>query len=181
MIDVQDLSPKLRLMLEIQHFFYEEADLLDERKFSDWLNLFTDDVRYWMPLVRNFQHGHPEQEYSREREESAWMDEDKTTMRQRVEQLATGIHWAEEPISRMSHLITNVRILEARPDMSRPSEVLTKSRILVYRNRLQDEVDIIVAKRKDTLRREDGTWRIARREIFIDQNVLLAKNLTTFF
>ena len=97
------------------------------------------------------------------------------------EQLATGIHWAEEPISRMSHLITNVRVVEAMPDMSRPSQVVTKSRILVYRNRLQDEVDILVAKRKDTLRREGESWRIARREIILDQNILLAKNLTSFF
>ena len=181
MIETQDLSPKLRLMLEIQDFFYAEADLLDERRFAEWLELFTDDVRYWMPLVANIQHGYPEREYTREREQSAWIDEDKTTLRQRVEQLATGIHWAEEPISRMSHLITNVRIVEAMPDMSRPSQVVTKSRILVYRNRLQDEVDILVAKRKDTLRRDGESWRIARREIILDQNILLAKNLTSFF
>jgi hypothetical protein len=38
-----------------------------------------------------------------------------------------------------------------------------------------------VGKRHDTLRREAGRWQIARREIYVDQNVLLSKNLTTFF
>ena len=181
MLETAMLDARLRLTLELQEFFYIEADLLDERRFGEWLQLFTDDVRYWMPLVRNFQHGQAEREYSHEQEESAWIDEDKTTLRQRVEQLATGIHWSEEPISRMSHLVTNVRVLEARPDATAPREVVTKSRILVYRNRLQDEVDILIAKRKDTLRRTADGWRVARREIFLDQNVLLAKSLTSFF
>jgi len=181
MLETTMLDARLRLMLELQEFFHAEADLLDERRFGEWLQLFTDDVRYWMPLVRNVQHGHAEREYSREQEESAWIDEDKTTLRQRVEQLATGIHWSEEPISRMSHLVTNVRVIEALPDATAPSEVVTKSRILVYRNRLQAEVDILIAKRRDRLRRTEDGWRIARREIFLDQNVLLAKSLTSFF
>jgi len=33
----------------------------------------------------------------------------------------------------------------------------------------------------DTLRRDGDSWLIARREIFLEQNVLLAKNLTLFF
>jgi hypothetical protein len=31
------------------------------------------------------------------------------------------------------------------------------------------------------LRRAGSDWQIARREIILDQNVLLAKNLSTFF
>ena len=34
---------------------------------------------------------------------------------------------------------------------------------------------------EDTLRRVDGRWKIARREIYLDQSVLLHKNLTSFF
>lgn len=52
---------------------------------------------------------------------------------------------------------------------------------MLYRNRNEDEQDFFVGKRNDHLRRVDGAWRIARREIFLDQNVLLAKNLPAFF
>jgi 3-phenylpropionate/cinnamic acid dioxygenase small subunit len=52
---------------------------------------------------------------------------------------------------------------------------------LIYRNRLQDETDVLVGKREDILRKENGQWKIARRNIFLDQNVLLAKSLTFFF
>jgi 3-phenylpropionate/cinnamic acid dioxygenase small subunit len=61
------------------------------------------------------------------------------------------------------------------------SEVTVKSRFLVYRNRVETETDFLVGKREDLLRRVDGRWHIARRKIILDQNVLLAKNLTVFF
>ena len=44
-----------------------------------------------------------------------------------------------------------------------------------------DETDILVGKRSDTLVRADAGWKLARREIQLDQSVLLAKNLTLFF
>jgi 3-phenylpropionate/cinnamic acid dioxygenase small subunit len=181
MAERSDTLERLLLEREIEQFFYAEADLLDDRRHAEWLDLFTEDARYWMPLVRNVQFGRSETEFSREQQDSAWIDEGKETLRQRVEQLATGIHWAEEPRSRMSHMVTNVRIVEVSPPAGARREVTTRCRFLVYRNRLQDEVDILVGKRLDVLRRVEDAWRIARREIYLDQNVLLAKNLTTFF
>ena len=56
-----------------------------------------------------------------------------------------------------------------------------KSRFLVYRNRVETETDVLVGKREDLLRRVNGTFKIARRKIILDQSVLLAKNLTFFF
>lgn len=171
----------LTLHYEIEQFLLAEADLLDERRFTEWLDLFTDDVRYFMPLVANVKHGEEDREYSRERQDAAWMDEGKETLSQRVRQLMTGIHWAEEPKSRIAHLVTNLRVVAAEPGPERPEEIRTRCRFLVYRNRQEDEVDLLVGKRNDTLRRSGESWKISRREILLDQNVLLAKNLTTFF
>ena len=171
----------LLLHREIEEFFHAEADLLDERRLDDWLALFTDDVRYWMPLAWNVQFRKDSSEYSREGVDNAWIDEDKRTLAQRVQQIATGIHWAEEPRSRISHLITNIRVVEAAPSTAGAQEAHTKCRFLVYRSRMETETQILVGKRRDTLRRVDGQWKVARREIYLDQNVLLAKNLTTFF
>jgi 3-phenylpropionate/cinnamic acid dioxygenase small subunit len=55
------------------------------------------------------------------------------------------------------------------------------SRFLVYQNRNQYENYTLIGKRTDTLRKVDGRWMLARREILLDQSVLLAKNLTVFF
>ena len=169
------------LQREVENFLYKEADLLDARRYIEWLDLLTDDIRYWMPLRRNFKYGEEWRENSRELEELALFDENKTTLSLRAQQIATGIHWAEEPLSRISHLITNVHILEVLPSIASPSEVKLGSRFLVYRNRLQTETDILVGKREDVVRKEGGEWKLARRNIFLDQNVLLAKNLTFFF
>ncbi|MEE8302802.1 MAG: 3-phenylpropionate/cinnamic acid dioxygenase subunit beta [Candidatus Tectomicrobia bacterium] len=167
---------QLLLVREIEEFLFAEAELLDERQFEAWLDLLTDDMRYWMPMRRNVKFGEQERENTREQQDMSWFDEGKDTLSQRVRQILTGVHWAEEPLSRVCHMVSNVQLLNATPD-----EVSVKCRFLVYRNRLQDETDFFVGKREDTLRRVDGQWRIARRKIILDQNVLLAKNLTVFF
>jgi 3-phenylpropionate/cinnamic acid dioxygenase small subunit len=171
----------LLLVREIEQFLYAEADMLDERRYPEWLELLADDVRYWMPMARNIQFGDEQREWTRELQDLAWFDEGKTTLTQRVQQIMTGIHWAEEPASRVTHMVTNVEVVEAVPSVAAPAEVTVKCRFLIYRNRLQDETDFLVGKRRDVLRKVDGAWKIARREIFLDQTVLLAKNLTVFF
>ena len=173
----------LRLLLtaEIAEFLYREAELLDERHYAEWLELLTDDIRYWMPMRRNVKYGEGEREFTRARHDVNWFDEGKETLTRRVAQIGTGIHWAEEPQSRISHLVSNVQLLSAAPSFGAPQEVAVKCRFLVYRNRVETETDILVGKREDLLRREDSTWRIARRKIILDQSVLLSKNLTFFF
>ena len=129
-----------------------------------------------MPMRRNVPHDEPEREFTREGLDVNWFDEGKDTLARRVQQIRTGIHWAEEPPSRICHMVSNVQILHASP-----TEIGVKSRFLVYRNRVETETDVLVGKREDLLRRANGSFRIARRKIVLDQSVLLAKNLTFFF
>lgn len=172
---------RLLLKAEIEEFFAAEAELLDSRRYEDWLALFADDIRYFMPMARNVPADELAREYTAEGADANWIDEGMETLRQRVTQLATGVHWAEQPPSRTTHMVSNLNLAAIRPDAAAPDEVETRCRFLVYRNRLEDEQDIYIGKRHDTLRRHDGAWRIARREIYLDQNVLLAKNLSVFF
>jgi 3-phenylpropionate/cinnamic acid dioxygenase small subunit len=170
------LLEQLLLEREVERFLYAEAELLDQRRFSEWLDLFTDDARYFMPIRRNVKFGQHEREETSEESEVSWFDEGKPTLAGRVRQLNTGVHWAEEPLSRVCHMVSNVQVTR-----SEDQEVHVKSRFLVYRNRVQDETDFFVGKREDVLRRVEGEWKIARRKIILDQNVLLAKNVTIFF
>ena len=172
---------RLLLKEEVEEFLYREAELLDERRYEDWLDLFTDDARYFMPMRRNVPRDEPEREFTREGTDVNWFDEGKETLTRRVRQILTGVHWAEEPPSRICHMVSNVQILTASPPGPMPTEVAVKSRFLVYRNRVETETDFLVGKREDLLRRVDGSWRIARRKIVLDQSVLLTKNLTVFF
>src|SRR5690606_32289634 len=108
----------------------------------------------------------------------SWFDEDKWTLKKRVEQIQTGVHFAEEPLSRVCHLVSNVQLLEVRPSLELPTEVVVKSRFLIHQNRVDYETYLFVGKRTDLLRSSDDSWKIARREITLDQSVLLAKNLS---
>jgi 3-phenylpropionate/cinnamic acid dioxygenase small subunit len=171
-----------QLKEEIEAFMYTEADLLDQREFRQWLDLLADDLVYYMPIRRNVRFGqHADHENTRLGQDISWFDEDKWTLEKRVDQIMTGVHWAEEPLSRVSHLISNIRLLEVRPSMEESQEVVAGSRFLVYQNRGSYETNLFVGRRTDVLRRADGQWRLAQREIILDQNVLLAKSLTTFF
>jgi 3-phenylpropionate/cinnamic acid dioxygenase small subunit len=178
---VSDDLARLLLREEIEAFLYQEAELLDERRYEAWLDLFTDDAHYFMPMRRNVPHDEPEREFTRAGADVNWFDEGKDTLTRRVKQILTGIHWAEEPPSRICHLVSNIQILATAPAGPAPAEVTVKSRFLVYRNRVETETDFLVGKREDLLRRANGGWKIARRKIVLDQNVLLAKNLTVFF
>lgn len=170
-----------RLKADIEDFLYNEADLLDGRRFKDWLNLFTEDLVYFMPIRRNVKFGqHAERENTRQGEGISWFDEDKWTLNKRVDQILTGVHYAEEPLSRVCHMVSNVQIIAERNEGSQ-REIDVRSRFLVYQNRVEYETYIFAGKRTDTLRYTDEGWKIARREIILDQNVLLAKSLTTFF
>ncbi|HUY18067.1 MAG TPA: 3-phenylpropionate/cinnamic acid dioxygenase subunit beta [Candidatus Binataceae bacterium] len=176
------VSPLNYLMLakEVEDFFYREADLLDERRYEEWLTIFTDDVRYWMPIRKNVpyraEHGDMTDE-----NDIAWIDDDKTTLTKRVRQIQTGVHWAEEPASRICHIISNIRLLEAPGTENSNHELAVTSRFCVYRNRVETETDFLVGRRHDMLRRVDGRLMVARRKIILDQSVLMAKNLTMFF
>jgi 3-phenylpropionate/cinnamic acid dioxygenase small subunit len=171
---------RLLLKEEIQDLLYWEAELLDERRFEEWLDLLTEDEHYWVPRRRNVPSQDADLEFTRAGLDVNWFDEGKDTLTRRVRQIRTGVHWAEEPASRICHMVSNVQIVGALGEGPPPGEIAVKSRFLVYRNRVETETDLLVGKREDLLRRVGGRWRIARRKVILDQSVLLAKNLTFF-
>ena len=162
--------------LQIEDFLWAEADLLDEHQYDEWLDLFADDAVYWMPIRRNVSSREMGTELTDEGDDLSWYTDDKDTLEKRVRQIQTGYHWAEEPFSRVTHMVSNIRVLAWDG-----KEAKVKCRFLFYRNRHADEESTFIGKRIDTLRSVDGSWKIARREIYLDESVLLYKNLTNFF
>ncbi|MFD4506247.1 3-phenylpropionate/cinnamic acid dioxygenase subunit beta [Streptomyces sp. NPDC058457] len=165
----------MALQWSIAQFLYREADLLDERRFDEWLTLLHDDVEYQVPIRRNVHSGDLARENTRAGRDAMWFDEDKRTLTMRVTQLNTGEHWAEEPVSRVSHLVTNIR-----PVLVAEDRVEVTSRFVVQRNRVDTESDLFVGRRLDTLVPAAGSWLVRKRVVLVDQSVLLAKNLTIF-
>ena len=160
---------------EIEEFLFWEAELLDERRFQEWLQLFTDDTRYWMPVRHNPQNRGTVADELSKPGESYYFDDTKDTLQVRVQRLAADNAWAETPPSRTRHLISNIRIKKEAG-----LEIEVDSNFLVYRTRMEQDQDIFVGTRKDILRRTDGQLKIAKRTIILDQATLGAKNISIF-
>ncbi len=166
------------LQQTIEQFLYYETRLLDDRRLDEWYALLADDIHYFMPTRYNRLKREADREFSGPHE-AALFDEDKVSLAQRICRLHTGMAWAEDPPSRTRHLVSNVMI---RPT-STPGEYEVDCYYLLYRSRLEREVEVFVGMRHDLLRRTDtpAGWQIARRTIILDQATLLARNLSFFF
>jgi 3-phenylpropionate/cinnamic acid dioxygenase small subunit len=158
---------------EILEFLYHEAELLDEGRFEDWLDLMTEDIQYRLPARLTRERATPG---DRSHDMQLFWD-DRETLTLRVRRLRTDFAWAEDPPSRTRHFITNVRI--AQRDAA--GEWAVRSNVLVYRNRGDGgDYELVSGERHDVLRRVGGAWRLARREFLIDQASLANKNLAIF-
>jgi 3-phenylpropionate/cinnamic acid dioxygenase small subunit len=168
------LTAQHALWLELMQFYIHEAWLLDERKLKEWLDLFTDDVLYFMPRRKNV----PRREAHRELTplgDLAILEEDKRYLEMRVARLDTGMAWAEDPPSRTRHLIGNLE-----PVLLEDGEARAKTAFLIYRSHLETDHQLLSGCREDVLRKVNGAWKVARRTIVLDANVLLDKNLSVF-
>ncbi len=169
---VQDAA----LWFRVQAFLSLEARLLDDHQLVEWVDLFSDDVRYWMPVVTNRIGRDLGKEISRFGE-VAHFDDNKTSLSNRVKRLGTGMAWAETPPSRTRHLVTNVEILERLSS----DELRVRSNFLIYRSHLEYDFEMFSGFRDDTLRPDGESWKICRRDIILDQAVVTQKNLGIFF
>src|SRR5262249_43143677 len=101
------VTPRQALWLELMQFYIREAWLLDERKFTEWLDLFTEDVLYFMPRRKNV----PRRELHREVTSLgnlALFEDDKRYLEMGVPRLDTGMPWAADPPSRPLHPIQDL-------------------------------------------------------------------------
>ncbi|MGQ4601240.1 3-phenylpropionate/cinnamic acid dioxygenase subunit beta [Nocardia sp. R6R-6] len=162
---------------ELEHFYFYEASLLDEERFRDWLDLFADDLHYWMPVRQTRLASQMDHAFT-QRNEIGIFDDDKAFLTLRVEKLLTGYSWSEDPPSRTRHIYSNIRAV----DRNDQGELTVSVNFLLYRSRYEHEEDTWVGRREDVLRPDPETvFKIARRSIYLEQTVILAKNLSNFF
>ena len=166
------------LQQQIEQFLYVEAQLLDNQEFDQWYELLADDLHYYMPTRYNRTKRAAGQEFS-SHDEVALFDEDKQSMLTRIRRLHTGMAWAEEPASRTRHMVSNVQIHPT----DNGDELEVDCSFMLYRSRLERDVDIFVGGRRDRIRRVDTPtgWQITNRAVALDQTTILANNLSVFF
>jgi 3-phenylpropionate/cinnamic acid dioxygenase small subunit len=156
---------------EIVDFLTWEAELLDNRQFGEWLAALTEDIYYDAPIrvTRGKDQG---PDYL---PESAWLRENRKSLEMRIKRLASPSAFAEDPPSRTRHFVSNIRAWKG----DREREVEAYSNLLVYRSRGDSaSYDLFSGERRDLIRHADGKWKLARREILLDQTILGAQDLS---
>ena len=158
---------------EIEQFLYHEAALLEERKFKDWLALFTNDIRYWMPVLFTLERGAREIADDRE---MAFYDDTKETLTLRVKRLYTEFAHTEDPPSKTVRFISNVRVSPSR----KGNDVRVTSNFLVFRTKHENQPEVFAGHREDILQKVGRQWKIRDRKIILGQDVLPSQMLSIF-
>ena len=86
----------------------QEADLLDEARFREWLELFSADATYWVPLSEN---------QASPSELNIILD-DRRRMEQRIQRLEGGHAYAQSPRSRTVRLVANIHATPEGADLA---------------------------------------------------------------
>ncbi len=156
----------LSVEVEIEQLLYREARYLDSGELRAWLDLFSDDCRYVIPIRETLQ---TSREGIRGDDEIAvaHVDEDKQGLELRVRRIETGRAHAEEPASRTRRMVGNVELLETRDD-----ELVVVSNLLLFLGRRDHAEFLFSGQRHDRLRRTGDAWQITYRRVLLDHTVL---------
>ena len=131
----------------IKAFLVHEARLLDERRFEDWLSLFTDDGWYWVPI---------EPDQDNPLDTVSLIYDDRRLLETRIRRLAhPGAH-AQTPVSRTSRIIANVTT-EERAAHGADRVIRSKFQMIEYRRYKQR---LFGGSCYHGLIRMDGSYRI---------------------
>jgi 3-phenylpropionate/cinnamic acid dioxygenase small subunit len=136
--------------MNVEQFLYHEARLLDTQQYEAWLELFTDDATYWVPLERG---------QKDPRETSSIIYDDRTLLELRVKQARHPRAHARLPLARTVHQVGNVMVLRENE-----SETLVAStlHLVEFRNERQRHWGALVEHR---LRRAGDGFRIAHKRV----------------
>ncbi len=167
----QAVKPELQCAVEA--FLYSEARLLEDNRFDEWLECFSDDVRYWMPVRESTG---ASSDAAGNTDAFALYDDDKKSLTLRTLRIKTGIAHAEVPLSVTQRLITNVTAAPAAID----GEFDVNSSFMIYQERRGRHGTTFFGRRIDLLRRNEGRLLIARRKIELAQAILPA-TISIFF
>lgn len=136
--------------LQLQQFLFHEARLLDTGQLEAWLELFTEDATYWVPL---------EKDQRDPAETSSIIHDDRTLLELRVKQARHPRAHARLPLARTVHQVGNIVV--ASQDASETT-VNSTLQLVEFRNEKQRAWGALVEHR---LRRAGDSWLIAHKRV----------------
>jgi 3-phenylpropionate/cinnamic acid dioxygenase small subunit len=149
---------------EAQALIFREARLLDRQDFNAWLDLYTEDVLFWMPAWRD----DGMQTEDPDRELSLIYYQGKDNLRDRVDRLTSGLSPVSKTLPRVTHLVSNVEIMDGDEDETR---IMSAFVTHAYDPRT-DQVRTHFGHYEHGLRRESDDWRIASKIVRLANDLI---------
>jgi 3-phenylpropionate/cinnamic acid dioxygenase small subunit len=140
---------------DVVTFLTHEARLMDESRFAEWLDLWTEDARYWVPCN--------DDDIDPARQVSIIYD-DRDRLAQRVERLMSGTVLAQQPRPRMRRVISNIEIMA-----SADGEVSVESNFMLGSAR-SGATHIWIGRSIHTLRETGTRIMMARKKVLLIDN-----------
>ena len=152
---------------QVEDFLYAEADLLDNWRLNEWIALFDPEATgYFMPTT-DLPDGDPGNDLF-------LIADDMTKLRSRVDQLLSGVTWAENPQSRTRHMISNVKIDGTDGDIVR-----IRANFVVYRLRFEN-IDPYIGEYRYKLSAKADGFTILERRVVLDLEALRPHGKVSF-
>lgn len=118
------LTEKTRVDLAaVSDFLFAEAELLDQRRWFDWLDLFADGGMYWVPLK-------PDQPDPINHVSLFY--EDAMLREVRARRLEEQRAWSQQPLVHGARVVGNIRIVDGAAD----GEIHVRSTFMMIESRL---------------------------------------------
>jgi 3-phenylpropionate/cinnamic acid dioxygenase small subunit len=136
--------------MNAEQFLYHEARLLDTQQLEAWLDLFTEDATYWVPLERN---------QKDPLETSSIIHDDKALLELRVKQARHPRAHARLPLARTVHQVGNVLVVSEKDSETTVTSTL---QVVEFRNEKQRLYGALVEHR---LRPANGSFKIAHKRV----------------
>jgi 3-phenylpropionate/cinnamic acid dioxygenase small subunit len=99
-------GPASRFDGEATALIYEEALLIDEKRWPEWLDLYTEDAVFWMPAWRSESETNQDPEY----ELNLLYLKGRAGLEDRVFRIDSGESFASVPLDRTTHVVGNVLV-----------------------------------------------------------------------
>lgn len=143
-----------------ERFLVAEARLLDERRFDEWEDLFTDDAVYWLPID-------PAQDPSGS---VSIIYDDRKRLHERVYRLLKTPVLDQNPPSRTIHFVSNVEVVPgdaAGEAFVRCTQLITEIRPGGPGQAGLNAPRMLAARCEYRLRRADGGWKIVQKKMVL--------------
>jgi 3-phenylpropionate/cinnamic acid dioxygenase small subunit len=143
---------------------YREAACLDDRRWSEWLSLYTDDAEFWVPTwdIEGQPTDDPQAALS------LIYYNDRRGLEDRIWRIESGVSPATSPTVRTCHLITNVRVVESGAAAIR---VASNWQVQIYRPE-QQASSAYFGFYEHLLRPVEESLKIARKKIVLLNDVI---------